>query len=388
MKIKDRIRRPISDRELNRRWEATRELMKEKDVETLLMQGSNLHLGGYVRWFTDIPAEYNYYMTVLFSVDSDMTLIRSSGSRIPEWALRGVEEVKYAPMAPTLNYTSEIQTGYVIDYIRKHNKKRIGYMGKAYLTAGLITQLQSEFPNLELVDLTDEFDLIKAIKSQEEMELVREAALQNGIGNVDIIKKYVQENHIVYVYTTLTSDRIAPGHIEMTTLQEVDTHLHPISDSIRPRLNEFINLLNDVGLNTTISDDIDEKIWYKLLVNTSENTLCSIFKINVSDLMINTHESYEIAKQIIYEVSDVARAKGINISRQKALEHVMKVTYSVPEYIPSMVLDVINKKNTEIGTLNEAVVKEGESLGVPTPINQVVVNIIRTIEENYGKSIS
>jgi 2-dehydropantoate 2-reductase len=123
------------------------------------------------------------------------------------------------------------------------------------------------------------------------------------------------------------------------------------------------------------------------MVNASENTLCSIFKINVSQLMIQTRESFEIAKQVIYEVSDVARAKGINISREKALEHVMKVTRSVPEHVPSMVLDIINKKKTEISSLNEAVVKEGKELGIPTPINGMIVNIIRTIEKNYDKTI-
>lgn len=211
--------------------------------------------------------------------------------------------------------------------------------------------------------------------------------LQNGIGNANIIKKYVPEDQIVYGYTTLTSDRVAPGHIEMTTIKEVDTHLCPISDSIMPKLNQFIDYLNTAGLNASIPKDIDEKIWYKLMVNASENTLCSIFKINVSQLMIDTHESFEIAKQVIYEVSDVARAKGINISRQKALEHVMKVTRSVPEHVPSMVLDVINKKKTEIGSLNEAVVKEGKEFGIPTPINEMVVNIIRTIEKNYNNTI-
>ena len=103
--------------------------------------------------------------------------------------------------------------------------------------------------------------------------------------------------------------------------------------------------------------------------------------------MIQTRESFEIAKQVIYEVSDVARAKGINISREKALEHVMKVTRSVPEHVPSMVLDIVNKKKTEISSLNEAVVKEGKELGIPTPINGMIVNIIRTIEKNYDKTI-
>lgn len=212
--------------------------------------------------------------------------------------------------------------------------------------------------------------------------------LQNGIGNAEVIKRFVPEEQIAYGFTTLTSDKVAPGHIEMTTLKKVGTYLAPMNNSTLPKLKCLVDLMNKVGLNADIPEDIDERIWYKLMINASENTLCSIFKINVSDLMINTSESYEIGKQIIFEVSDVARAKGIDISRQQALKHVLDVTRSVPEHIPSMVFDVINKKKTEIESLNEAVVKEGKRLGISTPVNEMIVNIIKTMEKNYDNLIA
>lgn len=176
MSVVERIRRPISDRELNRRWNETRELLKKHDLDLAFTQGNNMHLGGYVRWFTDVPAEYNLHETVLFPVDDQMTLVRSSGSRIPQWALRGVKEVLYAPFAPTLNYTADSEAGLVIDYFRKRNPKRVGWIGKASINAGLMEKVLAAFPNVEFVDITDEFDMIKALKSEEEMECVRATA--------------------------------------------------------------------------------------------------------------------------------------------------------------------------------------------------------------------
>ncbi len=46
----------------------------------------------------------------------------------------------------------------------------------ASINAGLMKRTIAAFPNVEFVDVTDEFDLIKALKSDEEMELVRETA--------------------------------------------------------------------------------------------------------------------------------------------------------------------------------------------------------------------
>lgn len=176
MSVAERIRRPISDRELRRRWDETTALLKKHDLDCAFTQGNNMHLGGYVRWFTDVPAEYNYHMTVLFPVDDEMTLVRTSGSRIPQWALRGVKEVLYAPFCPTLNYTADSEAGLVIDYLRQRNPKRVGWIGKASINAGLMEKVLAAFPQVEFVDITDEFDMIKALKSAEEMELVREAA--------------------------------------------------------------------------------------------------------------------------------------------------------------------------------------------------------------------
>ena len=211
--------------------------------------------------------------------------------------------------------------------------------------------------------------------------------LQNGIGNVEIIKKYIPEKQVVYGLSTLTSDAKGPGHIEMTTLKKVGTYMWPLNGEVTPKLQKLVELINKAGLNAEISEDVDKKIWYKLMVNACENTLCAILKVNVSDLMINTPESYDIAKQIIFEIADVVQAKGINISREAALKHVMDVTNSVPGHVPSMVFDVINKKKTEIGCINEAIVAEGKRLGVQTPTVEMIAKLIRAIESNYNRTV-
>lgn len=176
MRVSERIRKPVSTAELTRRWGLTRELLKKYELDCTFTQGSNMHLGGYVRWFTDIPAEYNYFMTVLFPVDAEMTLVRTSVSPLPAWALRGIKEVRYAPFCPTLNYTDNLEAGLVIDYLRQRNPKRVGYIGKASLHAGLMVRLLAAFPDVEFVDITNDFDLIKALKSDEEMDFIRETA--------------------------------------------------------------------------------------------------------------------------------------------------------------------------------------------------------------------
>ncbi|HEX9911529.1 MAG TPA: hypothetical protein VGA86_11620, partial [Desulfatiglandales bacterium] len=65
----------VSDQELKRRWKKVRKRMREEKIEFLIMQNDNEWLGGYVKWFTDIPARNAQAHTVIFPLDDEMTTI-------------------------------------------------------------------------------------------------------------------------------------------------------------------------------------------------------------------------------------------------------------------------------------------------------------------------
>ena len=55
-----------------------------RGIDCLVLQNDNQYLGGYCRYFTDIPTEQAYPWTVLFPQDEEMTLILHGGPpRLP-----------------------------------------------------------------------------------------------------------------------------------------------------------------------------------------------------------------------------------------------------------------------------------------------------------------
>src|SRR5437016_13765363 len=107
----ERITTAISDRELDRRWRAAREDMEARKIDALIMQNANDWLGGYVKWFTDLPATNGYPKTVIFYAAEPMTLIEMGGFGVVR-ALkggdpvhRGIAEVIGAPALLSVNYT-------------------------------------------------------------------------------------------------------------------------------------------------------------------------------------------------------------------------------------------------------------------------------------------
>jgi hypothetical protein len=81
---KERINLQISDKELERRWNEIRAAMAIRKIDVLLMQNTNQFLGGYVKWFTDVPAFNGYPTHVIFPKDDDMAVINigPSGVRV------------------------------------------------------------------------------------------------------------------------------------------------------------------------------------------------------------------------------------------------------------------------------------------------------------------
>ena len=65
-----RIPVSVSDGELKRRWAAVREAMAAEKLDCLIIQNSTDFLGGYIKWFTDMPALHNYPVTVIFPRDA------------------------------------------------------------------------------------------------------------------------------------------------------------------------------------------------------------------------------------------------------------------------------------------------------------------------------
>ena len=74
----DKLRKPISDATLEKRWDMVREEMKKENVDALVIQNEHRYRNGMVRYFTDIGSLSNP-VTVFFPIDDEMTVFANGG---------------------------------------------------------------------------------------------------------------------------------------------------------------------------------------------------------------------------------------------------------------------------------------------------------------------
>jgi Xaa-Pro aminopeptidase len=156
--------------------------MRERGVDYIIVQNHNDYLGGYVKWFLDEPAMHCYPVTVIFPVDEEMVTIFHGSSdpaqaAPPEWALRGVRKRYSSPIMLSLNYATTYDADAVIAELSDKRGIRVSLINEDAMSAGFVKKVRAHCTGAEFVDMTDEIDLIKALKSPEEIECIRDNAI-------------------------------------------------------------------------------------------------------------------------------------------------------------------------------------------------------------------
>ncbi len=207
-------------------------------------------------------------------------------------------------------------------------------------------------------------------------------SVQNGIGNEEVIAEYVPR---VMRGVTLPAARVAgPGVVHMDGTGT--TWIGPFEPK-PPALEEVKRLgalLGASGMETRALADARGAQWTKLLFNCATNPLCALTGLTHGELC-ELPATRQIVGELLREGRAVADALGISFEEdpEVLVDTLGRANY---DHKPSMLQDVIARRPTEIGTLNEGLVAQGRACGVATPVNQAVAGLIRGVEHSWTRS--
>jgi Xaa-Pro aminopeptidase len=178
----------VSREELERRWGLVRTRMRELDIDALVLQNSSDWVGGYIRWFSNQPATNGYPTSLVFPREAGMSLIEQGPfgglkeSNDAESRATGIARRLTTPSYPSVGYTGAYDAEIVAAELRRLGAQRVGFVAPAAMYHSFGQRLREVLPASGLVDATDLVDRIKAIKSAEERELIRQvAAMQDQV---------------------------------------------------------------------------------------------------------------------------------------------------------------------------------------------------------------
>ncbi|REG61483.1 ketopantoate reductase [Paraburkholderia sp. BL6669N2] len=204
-------------------------------------------------------------------------------------------------------------------------------------------------------------------------------SLQNGLGHEDVLREIVGRERVLAGKTYVGGVLRAPGHIQSGVTGKL-TIIGELDGRITPRAQAIAEAFNRAGLTTTVSDNILGTMWDKLLINVATGAITGITRLTYGQLY---DEPILKATSLaaIEEAMAAAKAAGVALSISNA-EHAWNMAAEglSPAFKTSMLQSLEKSSITEIDFINGAVVRWGERLGVPTPVNSTLVACIKGIE--------
>jgi 2-dehydropantoate 2-reductase len=204
-------------------------------------------------------------------------------------------------------------------------------------------------------------------------------SLQNGLGHEDVLAGIVGRERVLAGKTYVGGVLRAPGQIQSGVTGKL-TIIGELDGRVTDRAKAIADAFNGAGLTTTVSDNILGTMWDKLLINVATGAITGITRLAYGPLY-DEPVLKATSLAAIEEAMAAANAAGVALSITRADDAWKMAAEGLPPTFKTSMLQSIEKGSaTEIDFINGAVVRWGERLGVPTPVNATLVACIKGIE--------
>ncbi|MEZ0395593.1 MAG: 2-dehydropantoate 2-reductase [Anaerolineales bacterium] len=202
-------------------------------------------------------------------------------------------------------------------------------------------------------------------------------SLQNGLGNRQRLAAALGSERVGLGVTTLGATLLGPGRVRPGGEGPVWLERHP-------RLGPLAAALQESGFEVRLVEDAEALVWGKLVINAAINPLTALLGIPNGELLNRPAARRQMAALAV-EAAAVAAALGISLPFADPVAAAEQVARQTAANHSSMLQDVRRGAPTEIDSICGEIVRLGERLGIPTPLNRRMWRQIRALT---GRSVT
>jgi len=216
-----------------------------------------------------------------------------------------------------------------------------------------------------------------------EMKIV---SFQNGLDNERFIAEQLGVHTTYRVVINYAGNILHPGHAVMNWFQPPNYvgAFHKGKYTTDETTSKIASTMTAAGLKTEETRDIKKHTWEKNILNAALCPICAVTGQTMKEAMEFEH-SRNLAIKILEEGLKVAKADGYDFGAE-ALKKFTSYLEKGGAHKPSMVIDVENRRPTEVDFMNGAIARYGETYKVPTPVNSTFTELLKTVENRYLKA--
>ncbi|MEM7671560.1 MAG: 2-dehydropantoate 2-reductase, partial [Pseudomonadota bacterium] len=205
--------------------------------------------------------------------------------------------------------------------------------------------------------------------------------IQNGMGAGERLAAVLDPDRIMLgIAQAFGASLKGPGHIHHNNMNLI--RVGELAGGQTKRLQEVVEVWRSAGFSAEGYADTDQMIWEKFICNVSFSGPCTIFDRSIGEMMTDPG-TRTLCLGCGCEADAVARALGVNLTFDAATPYLEAFADKVWNGRPSMLLDHLAGRRSEIDALNGFVPVKGAEADVPTPMNQTVAAVVRARESAF-----
>ena len=209
---------------------------------------------------------------------------------------------------------------------------------------------------------------------------------QNGLGAGERVARHVPEDQIVIgIAEGFGSSIPEPGSVHHNGMRLI--RIGEMGGGLTDRVQQIEQVWHDAGFNVRAFADIDRMIWEKFLCNVTLSAPTAAFDVTVGELMANP-ASWAVALGCMLEAHRVATATGVTFSFDDPVTYVTDFSATIPDASPSMRLDHLARRPSEIDVINGQVVVRSRALGLEAPYNETLCAVLRERESRFPGAVT
>jgi 2-dehydropantoate 2-reductase len=223
-------------------------------------------------------------------------------------------------------------------------------------------------------------DAIQAVQRHVGKDTIILSAL-NGITSEGIIGQVYGMDKILYsvaqgMDAVKVGNKLTYDHLGMLCYGDQKPGM--ISDNV----NTVAAFFDKIDFPYEIDTNMNKRLWGKFMLNVGVNQTVAVFKSNYGEVQ-RDGEARETMIAAMREVITLSEYEGVNLT-EADLNYWLSVLATLsPEGKPSMAQDLEARRYSEVALFAGAVLEMGEQHRVPTPVNKVLYDTIKSIEDTY-----
>lgn len=200
---------------------------------------------------------------------------------------------------------------------------------------------------------------------------------QNGIDTELEIAKALDRKAVMRAVVNYGCGLLGPAHVTIP-FHHPPHYLQELAPESADAAVTIAKILTQCGLGTDHTDQLNSMVWRKGILNACMNPVCAVTGMTMSQAMKDPIV-FQLVDNLIKECVKIARANEISLG-WNFYPYAIEYMSNAGNHKPSMLMDIENKRRTEVDFINGKFVDYGKQAGMETPYNNTIRILVKGLE--------